>query len=201
MSELNDMLHYTERKRYSQAEADSLIAQATADALEAAALIADKHWPESGHVHQEGAISCQMSVSVEIRRLKSKLRTPDIAAKAKELRQELADCKDALYVASRQSEERDAEIRQKAYDEGVNHGISEASKTWDAEATRIRREERELFFRKLDGYSKLALSNEQHGESVGNEGLRYSRSVVRQYLRDIEKELRAEWANEADGGG
>jgi hypothetical protein len=39
-------------------------------ALELAATVADKHWPESGHVHQEGAVSCQMSVSVEIRRLK-----------------------------------------------------------------------------------------------------------------------------------
>jgi hypothetical protein len=41
-----------------------------ADALEYAAQIADAHWPESGHVHQEGAISCQMSISVEIRRRK-----------------------------------------------------------------------------------------------------------------------------------
>ena len=40
-------------------------------ALEAAALIADGHWPETGHVQQHGAISCAMSISVAIRRLKS----------------------------------------------------------------------------------------------------------------------------------
>lgn len=39
--------------------------------LEEAATISDQHWPESGHIHQEGAISCQMSISVEIRRRKS----------------------------------------------------------------------------------------------------------------------------------
>ncbi len=41
------------------------------DALEYAAQIADEHWPESGHVHQEGSVSCQMSVSITIRRAKS----------------------------------------------------------------------------------------------------------------------------------
>jgi len=40
------------------------------DTLEEAALIADEHWPESGHAHQLGAVSCQMSISIEIRRLK-----------------------------------------------------------------------------------------------------------------------------------
>jgi len=41
------------------------------DALEYAAQIADAHWPESGHVHQDDAVSCQMSISVEIRRAKT----------------------------------------------------------------------------------------------------------------------------------
>jgi hypothetical protein len=40
------------------------------EALEYAAQIADAHWPESGHVHQSDAVSCQMSISVEIRRAK-----------------------------------------------------------------------------------------------------------------------------------
>jgi hypothetical protein len=41
------------------------------DALEYAAQIADEHWPESGHVHQKEAISCQMSISVAIRKAKT----------------------------------------------------------------------------------------------------------------------------------
>lgn len=40
-------------------------------ALEEAARIADRHWPESGHVSCAGAVSCPMSISIMIRRLKS----------------------------------------------------------------------------------------------------------------------------------
>jgi hypothetical protein len=40
-------------------------------ALEEAARIADEHWPESGHVPQHDAVSCAMSISIQIRRLKS----------------------------------------------------------------------------------------------------------------------------------
>ena len=40
-------------------------------ALEEAALIADAHWPEEGHCHVEDAVSCQMSISILIRRRKS----------------------------------------------------------------------------------------------------------------------------------
>jgi hypothetical protein len=47
-----------------------MLADERDNALELAATVADKHWPESGHVQQEGAISCQMTVSVDIRRLK-----------------------------------------------------------------------------------------------------------------------------------
>lgn len=47
------------------------LATARDAALEEAALIADQHWPEAGHVHQPDAISCQMSISIAIRRLKS----------------------------------------------------------------------------------------------------------------------------------
>lgn len=43
-------------------------------ALEEAALISDKHWPESGHVPCQGAVSCAMSTSIEIRRLKTDAR-------------------------------------------------------------------------------------------------------------------------------
>lgn len=39
-------------------------------ALEEAALIADAHWPESGHIHQESSVSCQMTISIQIRRSK-----------------------------------------------------------------------------------------------------------------------------------
>lgn len=46
------------------------------DALESAAVIADKHWPESGHVPQQGAVSCAMSISIEIRRLRSDYPKP-----------------------------------------------------------------------------------------------------------------------------
>jgi hypothetical protein len=40
-------------------------------ALEEAALIADEHWPERGHVPQHEAVSCPMSISIQIRRRKS----------------------------------------------------------------------------------------------------------------------------------
>lgn len=40
-------------------------------ALEEAALIADEHWPESGHDHSDESVSCAMSISILIRRLKS----------------------------------------------------------------------------------------------------------------------------------
>lgn len=48
--------------------------EATVGALEIAAEIADQHWPESGHVHPDEAISCQMSISVMIRRLQRQAR-------------------------------------------------------------------------------------------------------------------------------
>lgn len=41
------------------------------DALEWAAQVSDAHWPESGHIHQDGAVSCPMTISVEIRRQKT----------------------------------------------------------------------------------------------------------------------------------
>lgn len=41
------------------------------DAYEQAASIADTHWPEAGHVHPDEAVSCAMSISILIRRLKS----------------------------------------------------------------------------------------------------------------------------------
>ena len=44
--------------------------EATEAALELAAQVADDHWPERGHEHVSGAISCQASISVAIRRLK-----------------------------------------------------------------------------------------------------------------------------------
>jgi hypothetical protein len=44
-------------------------------ALEDAARIADEHWPESGHVHPDDSVSCPMSISILIRRLKS-VRAP-----------------------------------------------------------------------------------------------------------------------------
>jgi hypothetical protein len=49
--------------------------------LEAAALVSDAHWPESGHVHQEDAVSCPMSISVQIRRMKSTFARDPGAAK------------------------------------------------------------------------------------------------------------------------
>lgn len=39
-------------------------------AFEEAATVADPHWPESGHVHQDGDLSCQATISVDIRRMK-----------------------------------------------------------------------------------------------------------------------------------
>lgn len=47
------------------------LAQIRDQALEDAALIADQHWPESGHVACPEAVSCPMSISILIRRLKS----------------------------------------------------------------------------------------------------------------------------------
>jgi hypothetical protein len=59
-AEQREQIDYYEKK----------LVAARADALEYAAQIADAHWPESGHVHQDGAVSCQMTVSVDIRRAK-----------------------------------------------------------------------------------------------------------------------------------
>lgn len=46
------------------------------DALEEAARIADAHWPEAGHVHADGSVSCAMSISIQIRRLKRDTVSP-----------------------------------------------------------------------------------------------------------------------------
>ena len=40
-------------------------------ALEEAACVADQHWPESGHAHDAGTLSCQATISVLIRRLRN----------------------------------------------------------------------------------------------------------------------------------
>lgn len=50
--------------------AEQRVKEAREKALEEAAVIADGHWPESGHVGQHDAVSCQMSISILIRRLK-----------------------------------------------------------------------------------------------------------------------------------
>lgn len=60
----------------------SALAEAQQDrdsVLEVAACIADGHWPEAGHEPQHGAVSCAMSISITIRRLKSTYY-PDRAA-------------------------------------------------------------------------------------------------------------------------
>jgi NTP pyrophosphatase (non-canonical NTP hydrolase) len=51
--------------------AEQAVVEAKIEALEDAAKIADGHWPEDGHVHPTEAVSCQMSISILIRRLKA----------------------------------------------------------------------------------------------------------------------------------
>jgi hypothetical protein len=76
-------------------------------------------------------------------------------AESGKIDQELAKAIRALIPAdiAAKAKERDAKIRREAYDEGVNHGIGEASKTWDAEAARIRQE---AYLRCADSIYKLA---------------------------------------------
>ncbi len=52
-------------------ELNALLARVRNDALEYAAQLADEHWPESGHIHIEDAVSCQMSISIAIRKAKT----------------------------------------------------------------------------------------------------------------------------------
>jgi hypothetical protein len=75
--------------------------------------------------------------------------------------------------------EHDAKIRREAYDEGINHGIGEASKTWDAEAARIRRE----------AVAELKQAIRVCAQERGADNVY---AFIDEYL--------PKWANEADGG-
>ena len=65
-------------RKAAKAAKDSILRKGALEgmllAFEQAAEIADEHWPEQGHVHPEEAISCQMSISVLIRRRETALR-------------------------------------------------------------------------------------------------------------------------------
>jgi hypothetical protein len=174
-----------------------LIAQATA-ALDAAAQECDRHAAFCKSEADKGGnfehLITRRDEAVYLAGRIRALRAADIAAKAKEreaqIRHEVVTKINKLLAI-----QSNVDLEQWEQLEIYIRDLKTKNQEHDA---KIRQEEREAFCRKLDGWSKLALSNEQHGEAVGNEMLRYSRSVVRQYLHDIKKELMGEWANEAN---